>query len=171
MVLLAGFVVPHLGFARDFRIAEVNDLERATEVVLTREAAPLDHTPGQVALVAIQGKGRPKPHPFTITSAPGAEPLRFTVKVLADWTGKVRKELQPGGRVLVRGSCGRFDLSRAGPKQIWLADGVGLTALRSAIRATRLGTVIQVALFADEGKAAGLAGQPRVFPPHPRPMS
>ncbi len=118
-----------------FTIEAVNTLERATEVVLKPAGQMLDFTPGQFAFVEVQGKGWNEPHPFTISSAPEEGHLRFTMKVLGDWTRKVREELQPGGKVLVRGPYGRFDAEGAGKKQIWLAGGIGLTPFLSKLRA------------------------------------
>ncbi|WP_372572627.1 ferredoxin reductase family protein [Ruegeria jejuensis] len=118
-----------------FNIEAVNPLERATEVVLKPAGQSLDFKPGQFAFVEIDAKGWSEPHPFTISSAPGEDRLRFTMKVLGDWTRKVREELQPGVDVKVRGPYGRFDASNAGDKQIWLAGGIGLTPFLSKIRA------------------------------------
>lgn len=118
-----------------FKIEAVNAMERATEIVLKPVGEMLQFKAGQFAFVEIQGKGWSEPHPFTISSAPGEDRLRFTMKVLGDWTRKVREELQPGGEVLVRGAYGRFDMTSAGKKQIWLAGGIGLTPFLASLRA------------------------------------
>ena len=148
-----------------FTIEAVNPLERATEIVLKPVKDTLHFKPGQFAFVEIQGKGWSEPHPFTISSAPGEDRLRFTMKVLGDWTRKVREELQPGGEVLVRGPYGRFDaLKVRGKKQIWIAGGIGLTPFLSKIRAMEKGDDRQIhfvyasrnkeeAIFLDELKA------------------
>lgn len=120
---------------RSFKIEAVNTLERATEVVLSPIAETLDFKPGQFAFVEIQGKGWNEPHPFTISSAPGEGKLRFTMKVLGDWTRKVREDLEPGAEVIVRGPYGLFDASNASNKQIWLAGGIGITPFLSKLRA------------------------------------
>ncbi len=150
--------------ALPFRIEAVNALERATEVVLTPVGKMLDFKPGQFAFVEVQGKGWSEPHPFTISSAPDEGQLRFTMKVLGDWTRKVREELQPGGEVKVRGPYGRFDAAGAGKKQIWLAGGIGLTPFLSKLRAMQPDDDRQIhlvyaardqqdAIFLDELKA------------------
>ncbi|MEO0890844.1 MAG: ferric reductase-like transmembrane domain-containing protein, partial [Pseudomonadota bacterium] len=95
--------------ATHFTIEAVNSMERATELVLKPVREMLTFKPGQFAFVEIQGTEWSEPHPFTISSAPGEDRLRFTVKVLGDWTRKVREELKPGGEVIVRGPYGRFD--------------------------------------------------------------
>ncbi len=132
--------------ALPFIIEEVNALERATEIVLKPTGKMLDFRPGQFAFVEIEGKGWDEPHPFTISSAPDEDRLRFTMKVLGDWTRKVREELQPGGKVNVRGPYGRFDTMGAGKKQIWLAGGIGLTPFLSKIRAMKEGDPRQIHL-------------------------
>ena len=129
-----------------FEIEAVNALERATEVVLKPVGQMLDFKPGQFAFVEIAGKGWDEPHPFTISSAPGEDRLRFTMKVLGDWTRKVREDLKPGGKVQVRGPYGRFDAAGAGDKQIWVAGGIGLTPFLSTIRAMESGDARKVHL-------------------------
>lgn len=122
--------------AKQFTIEAVNSLERATEIVLKPADDMLHFKPGQFAFVEIQGKGWSEPHPFTISSAPNENRLRFTVKVLGDWTRKVREELKPGSDVIVRGPYGRFDASNTESKrQAWIAGGIGLTPFLSKIRA------------------------------------
>lgn len=122
--------------ATRFTIEAVNSLERATEVVLKPVGEMLKFKPGQFAFVEIQGEGWSEPHPFTISSAPSEDRLRFTMKVLGDWTRKVREELQPGGEVIVRGPYGRFDATKSeGKKQVWIAGGIGLTPFLSKLRA------------------------------------
>lgn len=121
--------------ALPFTIEAVNTLERATELVLTPVGRMLDFKPGQFAFIEIEGKDWNEPHPFTISSAPDEGKLRFTIKVLGDWTRKIREDLQPGGAVKVRGPYGRFDTAQAARKQIWVAGGIGLTPFLSTIRA------------------------------------
>lgn len=122
--------------ATPFTIEAVNSLERATEVVLKPVGDMLNFKPGQFAFVEIQGKDWSEPHPFTISSAPGENRLRFTIKVLGDWTRKVREELEPGSDVIVRGPYGRFDASNADcRKQVWIAGGIRLTPFLSKLRA------------------------------------
>jgi len=124
--------------ATRFTIEAVNPMERATEVVLKPVANMLSFKPGQFAFVEVQGTGWSEPHPFTTSSAPGEDRLRFTMKVLGDWTRKVREELKPGGEVIVRGPYGRFDSSNtASKKQVWIAGGIGLTPFLSKLRAMK----------------------------------
>ncbi len=151
--------------ATPFIIESVNLMERATEIVLKPVREMFTFKPGQFAFVEIQGKEWSEPHPFTISSAPGEDRLRFTVKVSGDWTRKVREELKPGGEVIVRGPYGRFDASKvSNKKQVWIAGGIGLTPFLSKIRSMEAGDDRQIqfvyaarnekeAIFLDELKA------------------
>ena len=49
------------------------------------------------------------PHPFTISSAPTANHLRFTIKYQAIGPERCARPLEVGTEVLVRGPYGRFD--------------------------------------------------------------
>jgi len=131
--------------ATPFTIEAVNSLGRATELVLKPVDNMLKFKPGQFAFVEIQGRGWSEPHPFTISSAPGEDRLRFTIKVLGDWTRKVREELEPGGKVLVRGPYGRFDAASTNcKKQVWIAGGIGLTPFLSKLRAMKKGDAREI---------------------------
>ena len=120
--------------ALPYEIEAVRKLERATEVTLRPLGEKLAHRPGQFAFVEVEGKGWDEPHPFTISSAPGEDSLRFTIKVLGDWTRKVRDELSAGLKVKVRGPYGRFDSAKASDRQVWIAGGIGLTPFLSKLR-------------------------------------
>lgn len=120
--------------ALDYTLSEIRRHERATELVLTPNGAKLAHQPGQFAFVEIQGEGWDEPHPFTISSAPQEDSLRFTIKVLGDWTRKVRDDLEVGAKVKVRGPYGRFDSKAASDAQIWVAGGIGLTPFLAKLR-------------------------------------
>ena len=121
--------------ATHFTITEVNPITRATEIVLKPVEEMIQFQAGQFAFIEISGKGWSEPHPFTISSAQDEGQLRFTIKVLGDWTRKVREELKPGAEVIVRGPYGRFNASKVDNKnQVWIAGGIGLTPFLSKIR-------------------------------------
>lgn len=118
-----------------YEIEQINPMELATEVVLKAQNEGIDFKPGQFAFIEVQGKGWNEPHPFTISSAPTANHLRFTIKVSGDWTRKVRDAFEVGTEVLVRGPYGRFDSAIAGKNQVWIAGGIDVTPFLSTIRA------------------------------------
>ena len=141
LALLAGLVafawkqVVHPGRGRHrFSLAEVNRLERATEVVLRPRDGMFAFEPGQFAFVTINAEGFREAHPFTISSGAGEGRLRFTMKVLGDYTRRVRDGLSVGADAAVEGPYGRFTPLRDSRKQVWVAGGVGITPFMSALR-------------------------------------
>lgn len=158
--------------ATKYMVEAVNQLERATEVVLSPIGAAIDYKPGQFAFVEFKDKALGEPHPFTISSAPNDDKLRFTMKVLGDWTRDIREHLNAGIEVDVRGPYGRFDCAKGGDKQVWLAGGIGITPFLSTIRALKPNDPREIylvytvreeaeALYLDELKSA-LSAQPNM---------
>lgn len=144
-----------------FIVAAVNRLERATEVVLKPKDGMFPFEPGQFAFVTIDAAGFREAHPFTISSGATENELRFTMKVLGDYTRRVRCDLVEGAEAEVEGPYGRFNPLNGSEKQVWVAGGIGITPFLSVLRtmASGHGKVIRLyycvrtaaeALFFDE---------------------
>ena len=73
-------------------------------------------------------------HPFTISSAPHEDVLRVTVKASGDFTRDLFAKLKEGTDAIIEGAYGMFDYKTGGPKQIWIAGGIGLTPFLSFVR-------------------------------------
>jgi predicted ferric reductase len=73
-------------------------------------------------------------HPFTISSAPHEDVLRLTIKASGDFTRYLLDNLKPGMDAVIDGAYGMFDYKTGGPKQIWIAGGIGLTPFLSFVR-------------------------------------
>jgi predicted ferric reductase len=73
-------------------------------------------------------------HPFTISSAPQDDVLRVTIKASGDFTRYLFDHLKPGMDAVIEGAYGMFDYRTGGPKQIWIAGGIGLTPFLSFVR-------------------------------------
>lgn len=130
-----------------FKLAEVVPMERATEVVLAPEGTRFDFRPGQFAFVKIRSKGFAEYHPFTISSGSKDPQLRFTMKVLGDYTRRVRDKLVPGAEALVEGPYGRFNPLEGPARQVWLAGGIGITPFISTLRSIEPGHGKEIHLF------------------------
>ena len=117
-----------------FTVAAVSRLERATEVVLEPKGRMFGFEPGQFAFVTIDADGFREAHPFTISSGAGEDALRFTMKVLGDYTRRVRDGLGAGVGAAVEGPYGRFNPLRGTAKQVWVAGGIGITPFLSVLR-------------------------------------
>lgn len=73
-------------------------------------------------------------HPFSLSAAPTANELRFTVKALGDSTSKI-SSIIPGTRVLIEGPYGIFtrDMASQFKHVTLIGGGVGVTPLRAII--------------------------------------
>ena len=154
-----------------FAVAAVNRLERASEVVLEPKDAMFAFDAGQFAFVTIDADGFREAHPFTISSGAGEGVLRFTMKVLGDYTRRVRDRLSAGADAVVEGPYGRFNPLKGAAKQVWVAGGIGITPFVSVLRTMALGhgrtvrlywcvRTLREALFLDElsARAAEIGG-------------
>jgi len=73
-------------------------------------------------------------HPFTISSSPSEEVLRLTIKASGNFTRDLFTKLKEGTDAIIEGAYGMFNYKTGGPKQIWIAGGIGLTPFLSFIR-------------------------------------
>lgn len=90
---------------------------------------------GQFAFVSFpEDRSLREPHPFTISSSPGDDELKFAIKASGDWTRLLNDHLETGIPATVDGSYGRFNYLDGGGKQIWIAGGIGITPFMSWIR-------------------------------------
>lgn len=92
------------------------------------------HDAGQFAYVSFdETEG---PHPYTIASAwKGDGLIRFVIKGLGDYTGRLADELKVGDRVTVEGPYGRFNFAGQAKRQIWIGAGIGITPFISRMEA------------------------------------
>lgn len=131
-LLLARFVRPTYRYL----VSAVNRLSGSTvEVVLRpRKRRRLTFTAGQFVFVTFRRRGLREPHPFTVSSAPGDDELRLTIKAAGDFTNRLQHRLDPGRKATVEGSYGMLNYRMGRRKQIWVAGGIGVTPFLSWIR-------------------------------------
>lgn len=142
LIMLAGLVawvwrtgvISALLPGKRYRVAAA-DLHGSTmELELEPVGPKLKYKAGQFAVVKIQKPGLREPHVFTIASSPESENLRFFIRDLGDWSGKIQGHDLVGERVIVEGPYGRFEPYGHGDGAvIWVAGGVGITPFLSAI--------------------------------------
>ncbi len=98
----------------------------------------LKFEPGQFIYVEFGGDMRGERHPFSISSAPGEERLRLSVKILGDYTLKLKK-IAIGTQAIIWGPYGKmgsgFDRDN---KIVMVAGGIGITPFLSMIRSEAL---------------------------------
>jgi len=61
--------------------------------------------------------------------------VTFHIKALGDYTRELPKTVHVGNEVVVEGPYGKFQFNEAGPKQIWVAGGIGITPFLSRLQA------------------------------------
>ncbi|MDP1713178.1 MAG: hypothetical protein Q8L41_00405 [Anaerolineales bacterium] len=114
--------------------------QSTTEVVLRAKKDSIQkQRAGQFLFVRFIEKGLDESHPFTISSAPHEDVLRLTVKACGDFTRDLFANLKAGTEAILEGAYGMFDYKTGGPKQIWVAGGIGVTPFLSFIRDLKTG--------------------------------
>ena len=79
----------------------------------------------------LDGTGKSRAHPYSLSASPDPTMLRVTVKELGDDSARLRS-VRPGTRVLVEGPYGRLTAEqRTRPGVLLLAGGIGITPLRA----------------------------------------
>ena len=91
--------------------------------------------PGQYASIRIFKDGEwSAPHPFTLSSAPGEDSLRMTIKKSGAFTSTI-PDIQPGTPIQCNGPFGQFCKDIDASKEIvMIAGGVGITPFLSVLR-------------------------------------
>lgn len=102
-----------------------------------RPGAKIDVEAGQFFTFRfLNGKGRTRAHPYSLSAAPTGESLRITAKVLGGGGSAALRTPQPGTRVLVEGPYGRLSArARTRPRVALIGAGVGVTPLRALAEA------------------------------------
>jgi len=108
----------------------------STEVTLRAQKEPVKkHRAGQFLFVRFpREKDLNESHPFTISSAPAEDVLRLTIKASGDFTRDLFAKLKEDADAIIEGAYGMFNYKTGGPKQIWIAGGIGLTPFLSFVR-------------------------------------
>lgn len=170
-------VEPLLLARHRYRVGEpVHVGDGVIEIPLEPESRPIAHLPGQFAFVRFDGGPTSEQHPFTISIAPSDGRLRFSVKSSGDYTRALQDHLASGSSARVEGPYGRFGFRPGGPRQLWLAGGIGITPFLAFLPAVEPDRDIRFiwtvhtaadAIYLDE-IARTLALRPRVqFTLHP----
>ena len=108
----------------------------STEVTLRAKKEPVKkHRAGQFLFVRFpREKDLNESHPFTISSAPAEDVLRLTIKASGNFTRDLFAKLKEDADAIIEGAYGMFNYKTGGPKQIWIARGIGLTPFLSFVR-------------------------------------
>lgn len=116
-----------------FTVKEVISETYDTFTLKVSPEKPFRFIAGQFAFLRLDGHKLHARHPFTISSAPHEDELRFTIKDSGRFTG-IAKTLKPGDEILIDGPFGKFK-ARNAKNLVFIAGGVGITPFMSMIRA------------------------------------
>jgi predicted ferric reductase len=120
----------------DYQVDAVRQLDQGlVEISLKPLGRHVEYTPGQFAMVYLEGKDGWHRHPFTIASAPHEGVIRVTVKALGDYTSRLHETLEVGMPAVIGGPHGRFTHHKGTDHQLWIAGGVGVAPFLSWLRA------------------------------------
>ncbi len=126
----AAFLWSQFGFLvrrRAYKVTAVTKHPAATIVDLEPAGRGVSVRPGSFAFVKFSAKGLGEPHPFTVSQVRPNGGIQFSIRGLGDYTRHLRDALSVGDTAKVEGGYGRFHHHRGGPKQVWVAAGIGVT--------------------------------------------
>jgi predicted ferric reductase len=105
------------------------------EITLLSKTGRINFAPGQFAYFSFNSKNiSAEVHPFSFSSAPNDNALRFAAKAVGDFTNELIKII-PGDTVRVFGPYGKFFSElNLNAENIFIAGGIGITPFLSALR-------------------------------------
>jgi predicted ferric reductase len=128
-------VIARLGVrAVQGEVVAVDRSDARTAVISILPARPVTHEAGQFVELGAPVSGE-RPHPFTVTSAPGARHVQVAVRASGAGTHGIVQKVAVGDRVTLGAARGLFRHPDVGPRQVWVAGGIGIAPFVSWVRA------------------------------------
>lgn len=113
----------------------IDEIRRSNDVIelwLKPATKKLNYFPGQFIFASFD-QINDEAHPFSIASGSGDERIKLGIKILGDYTLRL-KDLNLGDKVNIWGPYGRFFESAFGKKDmVWIAGGIGITPFLSLL--------------------------------------
>lgn len=131
--LYSVFLYELVAFPYKYHVTSVKHLaDKTVAITGTANGKKLCFRSGQFTFLKMRNdKLQFLSHPFTISSAPENEELRFSIKNLGDDTARLIDAIKVDDVIAVSAAHGMFDYSTGGRHQIWIAGGIGITPFRS----------------------------------------
>lgn len=122
-----------------FEVIEASRLnDSIVEITLASKKGNLSYIPGQYAFFSFMGeKLTRESHPFTLTGFPHKSNISILVKSRGDYTRSLYQHISKGLAANLEGPYGRFDFTKAGDTQIWIAGGIGIAPFLAWVRAIK----------------------------------
>lgn len=144
---------------RRFVVSKVERHPAATIVEATSKGRGIRPKPGNFAFISVGRKGLREPHPFTISQVKDDGTLQFSIRGLGDFTRHLRNAISEGDTIKIEGGYGRFDYTRGGDRQVWVAGGIGVTPFLAFVDTITQSNARDIHLFycvRNEEEAVGL---------------
>ena len=123
------FAFPNRG--KVTKITHLNETTIEIELTLKRK---YNYVPGQFAFLKVFQKGiEDAPHPFSLSGKEGKK-VYFTMKVLGDFTRHMKQSLKLWTTIAITTAYGTLTMVDGGPKQLWIAGGIGVTPFLAQLR-------------------------------------
>lgn len=127
------FLYKWFGPRYGYSVEKINQIGDVLEVYLTPNNEGVKFKPGQFGFVSFEKEGLTEEHPFSFSSSPDDNLVRFSVKILGDYTLKLRN-LPVGTKCSVWGSYGKFYYGFNDKNDVvCIARGIGITPFVSLI--------------------------------------
>jgi predicted ferric reductase len=109
----------------------IHHVERPTPDILDLTLAPTGRTAlpvmgGQFVYLRVGGDRGWREHPFSVAGTQGDGSVRLTIRALGRGTRKLYADVREGLPATLNGPYGMFDHTLGGPRQIWIAGGIGI---------------------------------------------
>jgi predicted ferric reductase len=120
----------------DYTIATVSrPADEIVELTLTPTGPGVRPQAGQFIFLSIGGDDAWREHPFSVAGTTPDGGLRLSIRALGRDTRRMHARLEPGLPAIVTGPYGMFDLTLGGPRQLWIAGGIGVVPFLSWLQA------------------------------------
>ena len=117
----------------DYTVISSESVNDDTSVIVLKPVNQrLRFVAGQFSFVEFPTISKGEEHPFSISSKPSDEIMRFHIKGLGDYTNGLADRLKPGDPAKVEGPFGHFTNQYIDKlDQIWIAGGIGIAPFLS----------------------------------------
>ncbi|HAP37465.1 TPA: hypothetical protein DCQ19_01150 [Candidatus Shapirobacteria bacterium] len=127
------FLYKWLGPKHEYLVKRVKKIGDILEIYLEPKSKSIAFLPGQFAYLSFDDPELKEAHPFSFSSSPDKKILRFSVKILGDYTAKLTG-LKKGTNVRVWGAHGRmYQGFYANKEVVCIAGGIGITPFLSML--------------------------------------
>ncbi|MGW7821581.1 ferredoxin reductase family protein [Streptomyces puniciscabiei] len=130
---------------------EISRIDRPSPEILDVTLTPTgDRSPlkgGQFVYLHVGGDDAWREHPFSVAGAGSDGSVRLTIRTLGQETRRMHADLRPGLPATITGPYGMFDHTLGGPRQIWIAGGIGIAPFLGWLTTPGLATPEHVDLF------------------------